>query len=201
MPIHITFIKNNPTTNNKEHTMKKVLVISASPRKGGNSDLLCDEFVRGATEAGHEVEKIRLAEKNVGFCKGCYACQKLKKCFQNDDANELIEKMLSADVIVLATPVYFYSMDAQLKALIDRSVSRWEDFGRFKGTEFWLVITAGDENRDMMSATLEGLRGFMRDCMEGSIERGVLYGTGAYEKGAVRTLPVFKEAYEAGRKC
>ena len=201
MPIHITFIKNTPTTNNKEHTMKKVLVISASPRKGGNSDLLCDEFVRGATEAGHEVEKIRLAEKNVGFCKGCYACQKLKKCFQNDDANELIEKMLSADVIVLATPVYFYSMDAQLKALIDRSVSRWEDFGRFKGTEFWLVITAGDENRDMMSATLEGLRGFMRDCMEGSIERGVLYGTGAYEKGAVRTLPVFKEAYEAGRKC
>ena len=181
--------------------MKKVLVISASPRKGGNSDLLCDEFVRGATEAGHEVEKIRLAEKNVGFCKGCYACQKLKKCFQNDDANELVEKMLSADVIVLATPVYFYSMDAQLKALIDRSVSRWDDFGRFKGTEFWLVITAADESHEMMSATLEGLRGFMRDCMEGSFERGVIYGTGAYEKGAIRSLPVFKEAYEAGKSC
>ena len=75
----------------KEKNMKKVLVISASPRKGGNSDLLCDEFVRGAVEAGHEVEKLRLAEKNVGFCKGCYACQKLKKCFQNDDATELVE--------------------------------------------------------------------------------------------------------------
>jgi multimeric flavodoxin WrbA len=181
--------------------MKKVLVISASPRKGGNSDLLCDEFVRGATEAGHEVEKIRLAEKNVGFCSGCYACQKLKRCFKDDDANALIEKMLSADVIVLATPVYFYSMDAQLKALIDRSVSRWDDFGRFKGTEFWLVITAADESHEMMSATLEGLRGFMRDCMEGSIERGVIYGTGAYEKGAIRSLPVFKEAYEAGKSC
>ena len=181
--------------------MKKVLIISASPRKGGNSDTLCDQFAKGAAEAGHEVEKIRLAEKNVGFCSGCYACHKLKKCVKNDDANEIIEKMLSADVIVLATPVYFYSMAAQLKALIDRTVSRWDDFGRFKGTEFWLVITAADESHDMMSATLEGLRGFMRDCMEGSIERGVIYGTGAYEKGAVNALPVFQDAYEAGKSC
>ena len=55
--------------------MKKILVISASPRKGGNSDLLCDQFAKGAREAGHEVEKIRLAEKKVGYCTGCYACQ------------------------------------------------------------------------------------------------------------------------------
>ena len=181
--------------------MKKVLIISASPRKGGNSDTLCDQFAKGATEAGHEVEKIRLSEKKVGYCTGCYACQKLGKCVQNDDANALVEKMLSADVIVLATPVYFYSMDAQLKALIDRSVSRWADFGRFKGTEFWLLITAADDRREMMSATLEGLRGFMRDCMDGSIERGVIYGTGAYEKGAVNSLPVLHEAYEAGKSC
>ena len=181
--------------------MKKVLVISASPRKGGNSDLLCDEFVRGAAEAGHEVEKLRLAEKNVGFCRGCYACVKLGKCVFDDDANGIVEKMLAADVIVLATPVYFYSMDAQLKALIDRTVSRWSDFGRFNGTEFYLIVTAADTDRKMMSATLEGLRGFMRDCMEGSVERGVLYGTGAYEKGEVRSLPVFREAYEAGKNC
>ena len=193
--------------------MKKVLIISASPRKEGNSDLLCDEFARGAREAGHDVEKIRLAEKNVGYCSGCYACQKLKKCVRNDDANEIVDKMLDADVIVLAgkmldadvivlaTPVYFYSMDAQLKALIDRSVSRWDDFGKFSGTEFWLIATMADTNRDMMSATLEGIRGFMRDCMEGSVERGVLLGCGAYEKGEVRNLPVFREAYEAGLSC
>ena len=181
--------------------MKNVLIISASPRKGGNSDLLCDEFARGAREAGHGVEKIRLAEKKIEYCIGCYACTGLGKCFRNDDANALVEKMLSADVIVLATPVYFYSMDAQLKALIDRTVSRWKDFDRFKGTEFWLIVTAADTNRKMMSATLEGLRGFMRDCMDGSIERGVLYGTGAYEKGEIRNLPVFQEAYTAGLSC
>ncbi|MBQ6457207.1 MAG: flavodoxin family protein [Kiritimatiellae bacterium] len=177
---------------------KKILVISASPRKGGNSDILCDEFARGAEEAGHNVEKIRLAEKNVGYCTGCYACQKLHKCCKNDDANELVEKMLAADSIVLATPVYFYSMDAQLKALIDRTVSRWDDFGRFSGTEFWLVVAAADTNREMMNATLEGLRGFMRDCMDGSVERGVIYGTGAYQKGEIRSLPAMREAYEAG---
>jgi multimeric flavodoxin WrbA len=178
---------------------KKILILSASPRKGGNSDLLCDQFAKGATEAGHDVEKIRLAERKIGYCLGCYACRKLHKCFQKDDANELVEKMLAADSIVLATPVYFYSMDAQLKALIDRTVSRWDDFGRFAGTEFWLILTAADEDHAMMEPTLAGLRGFMRDCMEGSVERGVLYGTGAYEKGAVKNLPAYQEAYEAGK--
>ncbi|MBR1920700.1 MAG: flavodoxin family protein [Kiritimatiellae bacterium] len=185
----------------KKAKKKSVLVVSASPRQGGNSDILCDEFARGAREAGHAVEKIRLAERNVGYCLGCYACRRLGRCFKKDDANEIVEKMMSADVVVLATPVYFYSMDAQLKALIDRSVSRWGDFGRFKGTEFWFIVTAADANREMMSATLEGLRGFTRDCMEGSVERGVVYGVGAYEKGEVRALPAMEEAYEAGRRA
>lgn len=179
--------------------MKKVLIVSASPRKNGNSDILCDEFARGAADAGHEVAKIRLAEKDVGYCLGCYACRKLGRCFKKDDANELVEKMMSADTVVLATPVYFYSMDAQLKALIDRTVSRWEDFGRFKDTEFWFIVTAADASREMMNATLEGLRGFTRDCMDGSVERGVIYGVGAYEKGEIRALPAMREAYEAGK--
>ncbi len=66
--------------------------------KGGNSDTLCDEFIRGAKKAGHVVEKVRLAEKKLGYCTGCYACQKLRRCVQNDDG----KKMLDADVIVLA---------------------------------------------------------------------------------------------------
>ena len=178
--------------------MKKVLIIAGSPRKGGNSDMLAQQFAKGAAESGNEVEIIYLREKKINYCQGCLVCLQKGECFQKDDANELVEKMLSADVIVLATPVYFYSMDAQLKTLIDRTVSRWDDFGRFKGTEFWHIVTAADTNRDMMNATLEGLRGFMRDCMDGSIERGVIYGTGAYEKGEVKKLPVMREAYEAG---
>ena len=64
-----------------------------------------------------------------------------------------------------------------------------------------LLFVITNTQKSQMSDTLEGLRGFMRDCMEDSVERGVLYGTGAYKKGEVRNLPVFKEAYEAGKSC
>ena len=107
--------------------MKKVLILSGSPRKNGNSDLLCNEFARGAIEAGHEVEKIRVAEKNIGFCRACYACRGTGVCAIKDDMAELMQKMIDCDVMVLASPVYFYSIDAQLKAVIDRSVARWTE--------------------------------------------------------------------------
>ena len=141
------------------------------------------EKIRGENEvlihpAGSIPRCLRRVRIEIVFASGSF----------QDDANEIVDKMLNADVIELATPVYFYTMDAQLKALIDRSVSRWDDCGRFSGTEFWLVATMADTNRDMMSATLEGIRGFMRDCMEGSVERGVLLVCGAYEKGMVRNL-------------
>lgn len=104
--------------------MKKVLILSGSPRKGGNSDLLCDEFMRGALENGNEVEKIRVADKKVSPCRACYYCRKSGgKCVIADDMGEILRKMIDANVIVLASPVYFYSIDAQLKAVIDRTVA------------------------------------------------------------------------------
>lgn len=87
---------------------KKVLILSSSPRRGGNSDTLCDEFLRGAQEAGHEVEKIFLKDKTIHYCTGCGVCNEGKPCPQKDDAPEIVRKMVAADVIVLATPVYFY---------------------------------------------------------------------------------------------
>lgn len=103
---------------------KKILILSGSPRKQGNSDLLCDEFMRGALEAGHTVEKIRVQEKKVAYCTACYACLDTGNCAIKDDMAEIMEKMIACDVMVLASPVYFYSIDAQLKAVIDRSVCR-----------------------------------------------------------------------------
>ena len=101
---------------------KKVLILSASPRKGGNSDLLCDQFAKGAEEAGHQVEKIRVQERSIAPCMACYACRNSGVCVQKDDMAAILEKMVQADVLVLATPVYFYSMDGQLKTLIDRTL-------------------------------------------------------------------------------
>lgn len=117
---------NKTTIKRKEKTMsKKVLILSGSPRKNGNSDLLCDEFMRGALDNGNEVEKIRVAEKKINYCRACYYCSKNNGvCCINDDMADILQKMIDADVIVLASPVYFYSIDAQLKALIDRTVAR-----------------------------------------------------------------------------
>ena len=83
---------------------KKVLILSGSPRKGGNSDLLCDEFMRGAMESGNEVEKIRVASKKIAPCSACYYCKNSGECVHKDDMAEILQKMIDADVLVLASP-------------------------------------------------------------------------------------------------
>ena len=100
---------------------KTVLVVSSSPRKGGNSETLANAFANGAREAGHSVETVRLREKQIGFCGGCLACQKLGRCVIQDDAVEIAAKMHDADVLVFATPVYYYSVCGQLKTMLDRA--------------------------------------------------------------------------------
>ena len=108
--------------------MKNVLILSGSPRLNGNSDLLCNEFMRGVQEAGHKVEKIRVATKKIGYCRACYFCRDHKgQCAVRDDMAEILQKMIDADVIVLSSPVYFYSIDAQLKAVIDQIRGEWPD--------------------------------------------------------------------------
>lgn len=123
---------------------KNVLVISASPRKGGNSDTLCDEFIRGAQESGNHAEKIFLASKNIKYCIGCGVCNTTQKCVQKDDMAEILDKMVEADVIVLATPVYFYTMDAQMKTLIDRTVPRYTEI---QNKDFYFIVAAADTER------------------------------------------------------
>ena len=176
---------------------KKVLILSGSPRKGGNSDTLCDRFMQGADEAGHEVEKIRVAEKKIGFCSGCYYCQKSGGvCAKKDDMPEILQKMIDADVIVLASPVYFYSIDAQLKALIDRTVARWTEV---KYKEFYYIMTSADDSVEAQERTLECFRGYA-DCVEGAKEMGVIYGVGVYMPGEILNTPAYNEAYEMGKR-
>ena len=176
---------------------KKVLILSGSPRKGGNSDLLCDEFLRGAREAGHSVEKIRVAERKVAPCSACYYCRKSGGvCARKDDMAEILQKMIDAGVLVLASPVYFYSIDAQLKAVIDRTVARWLEV---KDKEFYYIVTMADEAPASADTTLACFRGYA-DCVEGAVERGAIIGSGVYEPGKVKDTPAMKRAYEMGRQ-
>ena len=123
---------------------KKVLILSSSPRRNGNSDTLCNEFMRGAVESGHTVEKIFLRDKTIHYCTGCSTCSFLQKpCPQKDDAAEVIEKMVAADVIVLGTPVYFYAISAQMKTLIDRCCGRYTEM---TGKEFYFISAAAEDD-------------------------------------------------------
>lgn len=175
---------------------KSVLIISASPRKGGNSDTLCDAFAKGAEEAGNTAEKIRLSELHLEYCSACYACKKLGHCVKKDDMEYILDKMRAADVIVLATPVYFYTMNAQLKTMIDRTLGGAQKPG-LENKEFYLTATAAD-GREAMERTIDGIRGYL-ECLPGARERGVIYGAGAWQIGDILALPAVQEAYDMGR--
>lgn len=175
---------------------KKVLILSSSPRKGGNSDLLCEEFMKGAQENGNDVEKIFIANQKINYCMGCGVCNSTHQCVQNDDMVEILDKIVSADVIVIATPVYFYSMNGQLKTLIDRTVPRYTEIS---DKDFYYIMTAADTDSNMLERTIEGLRGFTEDCLSGTKEKGIIYGTGAWEKGEIKKALAFSQAYELGR--
>jgi len=175
---------------------KKILILSASPRIHGNSDLLCDQFAKGANEAGHEIETIHVHTKKIHYCTGCGTCvEGGKKCPQKDDMPTILEKMIQADVIVMATPVYFYTMNGQMKTLIDRCCSRYREI---KGKEFYFIATAADGNKNSIDRTIEEFRGFT-ECLDRPIEKGIVYGFGVWEKGAVITTKAYAEAYALGK--
>lgn len=178
--------------------MKNILVLSCSPRKQGNSDILCDQFMQGAEDSGHKVEKIRIAEKNIGLCLGCEQCQQNGgTCVQKDDMAEILEKMIRADIIVMASPVYFYTINSQAKALIDRTVARYT---AIRGKSFYFIISAADSNISTMERSIECFRGFL-DCLEGAVESGVVYGVGAWKKGDVKSLASMSQAFELGKNA
>lgn len=174
---------------------KKALILSSSPRKGGNSDLLCDEFLKGAKESGNEVEKIFLRNKKIGYCIDCGTCYKKRKpCIQNDDMAEILDKMIKADVIVMATPVYFYTMDAQLKTVIDRCIA---GYTKIKNKDFYFIATAAADSKKYMEKTIDGLRGFT-DCLDNVKEKGVIYAHSVWNAGDVKEKSYMKEAYNMG---
>jgi multimeric flavodoxin WrbA len=175
---------------------KKLLVLSASPRKGGNSDLLCDQFMLGAKEAGNQAEKIFLRDKRINHCFACGACQgNGGRCVQQDDMAEVLDKMIRADVIVMATPVYFYNMNGQMKTLIDRTYARYTEIS---DKEMYFIMTAAVSRKDLLERTLEGFRGFT-SCLSGARELGVIYGTGAWNIGDIKGSSAMTHAYEMGK--
>lgn len=176
---------------------KEVLVLSASPRTGGNSDLLCDSFIQGAMEAGYQTEKVRIQQKNINSCLGCEVCKSNGgTCIHKDDMQEILNKMIEKDIIVLATPIYFYSMDGQLKTLIDRTYAR---FAEMRGKSFYFIVTGSAPDKSYMETAVAGLQGFV-DCVPEAKTNGIIYGVGTSEKGDVKNTKAIEEAYNMGKQ-
>lgn len=175
---------------------KKILIISGSPRRNGNSELLCGQFQKGAEESRNQVKTLRLSELQIAYCSACYACKKTGHCVKQDDMELVLSSMRAADVIVLATPVYFYSMCAQMKTMIDRTLGGAQQSG-LENKEFYLIATAAD-GKAAMERTIDGLRGYL-ECLPGAKEQGVIYGAGAWQLGDIKGNPAMEEAYRMGK--
>jgi multimeric flavodoxin WrbA len=176
---------------------KNILIISTSPRKGGNSDLLADEFLRGVKETENTVEKITLHDKTIGFCRGCLACQTTGKCVIKDDANAIVEQILHADVLVFATPVYFFEMSGQMKTLLDRTNPLFPTDYKFR--EIYLLAAAGEEEEHSVDGTVHGLQGWI-DCFGKAKLAGVVRGVNSVVKGDIqKNITALTAAYEMGK--
>ena len=173
---------------------KSVLILSSSPRRGGNSEALCEQLKKGAEEAGNIVEMLNINDYNIRYFDQ-REYDREASAAETDDAAMIIAKMKSADVIVLSSPVYFYNMTAQLKALIDRTYGHEKDLGE---KEFFYISTSTDRGEEATDGVFEAFHGFAR-CLYGSVERGVIRGNGARNRGDIDNHPAMQQAYEMGK--
>lgn len=177
--------------------MKKVLIISASLRSSSNSDVLAQAFMKGAKEAGNEVAYESLSGKKIDFCIGCMACHKTGTCVLKDDAVELAEKMKTSDVIVFATPVYFFGMSGKLKTLLDRTNPLFSYPYDFR--EIYVLCTAAENEEATAAGTVDGIRGWI-DCFVDAQLKGTVFAGGVSGPGEVNGHPAVVQAYEMGKK-
>ena len=176
---------------------KKVLILSSSPRKGGNSETLAAAFAKGAEEVGNRIEIVYLREKQYGFCKGCFACLKLGHCVIQDDAVEIAAKMHDADVLVFATPVYYYCVSGQLKTMLDRANPLFDTDYAF--TKAYLLATAAEDEPETVEGTVKAVQGWV-DCFERCELADMVFAGGVNEIGEINGHPALERAYQVGKE-
>lgn len=174
---------------------KTVLVISSSPRKDGNSDMLCHEFAGATREAGAQVEEVTLRDLDVAPCRACYGCWNTQRCVLHDDMAPLLEKIAAADVLCVATPVYFGLPCGQLKVMIDRLLPLWQGLG---GKDVYLIVT-GHDSRAGLAYAADDLRLVFENL--GDTVRGVVWGEHVWQKGEVAGTEAMAEARRLGAQA
>ena len=178
------------------YAQKKVVIVSSSPRKDGNTEQLCKEFMRGAKEAGNTVEMIRLNDYKINFIdeaevdSGMHGVRSLSK---RDDAAMILEKMDSADVIVLASPVYFMNITGQMKTLMDRTFST--NVG-MSSKEYYYITACTDNSESTADCAIRGFDGYTM-CLPGSEVKGMIKAYGCQDRGSAGKY--MDAAYKLGK--
>lgn len=176
---------------------KNVLIITTSLRSLSNSTALAYCFGAGATDAGHKVEEVSLRQKKIAFCQGCFKCEKNHKCVIKDDASKIVDKMFKADVLVFATPIYYYEMAGQMKTLLDRANPLYDSNYKFR--KVYMISTATDTNKTTAKRAIEGLKGWVSCFPKAKFENSLFCG-GVTKEGDVEHNKKLKEAYAMGKK-
>lgn len=176
---------------------KKVIIISTSLRGNSNSEILAKECEKGARDAGHNVEFLSLRGKDIRFCRGCLSCQKTGSCVLKDDVPEIMAKVKEAEVVVFATPIYYYEMSGQMKTLLDRLNPLYNSDYRFR--DIYMIATAAEDESTTIEKAYNGLQGWV-DCFERAELKGCILGGGINDAGeAVQHAEAMQQAYDLGR--
>src|SRR4030042_2980806 len=182
---------------------KKIMIVLGSPRKKGNSAILAKQVAAGAKAAGAAVETFYLHDSNIKPCTACDACRKKKEavCVLDDDMQQLYPKLSNADSILIASPIYWFTISAQTKLFMDRWYALGSEEGyALKGKRFGIVLTYADAD-PFISGAVNALRTF-QDAFRfiGAKMVGMVYGS-AWKAGEIRrNEALMAEAYELGKK-
>jgi multimeric flavodoxin WrbA len=191
-----------------ERKMVKIIAIHGSPRRKGNTSSLLKKAVQGARESGAEVEEIILRDLKMSPCLEIYGCKKTGRCVIQDDFQKVYDKLLSCQALMLASPIFFYTVSAHTKILMDRFQSLWvkkywiekipfekHDFSR-KG----LFISAGaTKGKRLFEGTLLSIRYFF-EVLDMELWRSLLYRSLDFEGDVLKHPYYLEEAYLAGQE-
>ena len=174
----------------------KITILMGSPNRNGSTNMLVNEFIRGAEEAGHVCETVDVCHADIHPCTGCVACGYEGPCVQKDDVETIRGKLLKTDMIVFATPLYYYGMSAQLKTLIDRFCAFNSSLNRrhLKSALITVAWNADDWTFEALAAHYKTLVRYIN-----FEDQGMVLGYGCGTPGMTRRSRFMQEAYELGK--
>jgi len=184
---------------------KKVLALAGGPVKGGSTDTLLDQAIRGAGKKGASVEKIYLCDLKINPCSSCGDCDETGACPVDDDMKGLYKKLLNSDVIILASPIYFMGLPAQLKSMIDRCQSLWVERFKLKrkpgkgNRRGFFISVGGTAHPQLFDGAVATVKSFFKTI--GVKYTGALLFSKIDKKEDIMAHPAaMKDAFEAGEK-